>query len=68
MTDPKETANDTQVQQHNAGRPNSAERDPNQGSDVGGPAGGIQTTAENGLDQDSSVGDSATDSQARNPM
>jgi len=68
MTDPKETTNDTQVQQHNAGRPNDAERDPNEGSDVGGPASGVQSAAQDGLDQDDSVGDTQEDSQARNPL
>jgi hypothetical protein len=68
MTDPKETTSDTQEQVHGGGLPNPAERDPDRSSDVGGPAGGIETTLENGLDEDSSVGDSATDSQARNPL
>jgi hypothetical protein len=68
MTDPKETTSDIQTEGHASGRPNATERDPNQGSDVGGPAGGIETTLENGLDQDSSVGDNETDSPARNPM
>lgn len=68
MTDPKETTNNTQTEGHRAGRPNDAEADPSQGSDVGGPAAGIETTLEDDLDQDSSVGDNATDSPARNPM
>jgi hypothetical protein len=68
MTDPKETTNNTHTEGHRAGRPNDTEADRGQGSDVGGPAGGIETTLEDDLDQDSSVGDNATDSPARNPM
>jgi hypothetical protein len=68
MTDPKETTNDEQVQQHGAGLPNPAERDPDQGSDVGGPAGGVQNAAENAVDEQTSAGNTATDDQARNPL
>jgi hypothetical protein len=68
MTDPKETTSDTQVEQHNAGRPNDEERDPNEGSDVGGPASGIQSAAQNGMHQDDGVGDTQSQSQARNPL
>lgn len=68
MTDPKETTSDVQSEGHGAGRPNPVERDPDRGSDVGGPASGVETTLENGLASDSSVGDGETDSPARNPL
>jgi hypothetical protein len=68
MTDPKETTNDTAVEQHHAGRPNDDERDPDTGSDVGGPAAGIQSSAQNGMQQDDAVGETASQSQARNPL
>ena len=68
MTDPKEATSDVQTEGHIGGKPNPVERDATQGSDVGGPAAGMQTTLGDSLDQDSSVGDSETDSQARNPM
>jgi hypothetical protein len=65
MTDPRETTNDTEVEQHYAGRPNPDERDPNEGSDVGGPAGAVQATVGDALDDPDALGD---DDQARNPI
>jgi hypothetical protein len=68
MTDPKETTSDTTVERHSAGRPNDVERDPDRGSDVGGPAGGIETTLGDDLESGNSLGDDRPDSQARNPL
>jgi hypothetical protein len=44
------------------------ERDPDRGSDVGGPAGGIETTLGDDLESGNSLGDDRPDSQARNPL
>jgi hypothetical protein len=38
------------------------------GPDVGGPASGIESTTETGMESPSDVGDDETDSQARNPL
>jgi hypothetical protein len=68
MTDPKETTNNTHSEGHSAGRPNPSEGDPAQGSDVGGPAGGLETTLETSTDQGGSVGENESDRQTRNPL
>ena len=67
MTDPKETTNDTEMQQHAGGQPNAVESDPNAGSDVGGPAGSVQSGAETALHQDKSIADDDQLDEARNP-
>jgi hypothetical protein len=68
MTDPKETTNNSHSEGHYAGRPNADEDDPNRGSDVGGPAGGLETTLEDGIDVGGSAGEDESGRQARNPL
>lgn len=68
MTDPKETTSDTAVEQHGAGVPNPDERDPDKASDVGGPAGGIETTLGDAMDEPGSLGGEDDEGQARNPI
>jgi hypothetical protein len=68
MTDPKETTNDMQMQQHVGGQPNALEDDADTGSDVGGPAGSVQSGAESAVHHDKSIQDDDQLDEARNPI
>jgi hypothetical protein len=69
MTDPAETSENISTAAHSGGEPDPITGSGESGSDVGGPAAGIESSAESALDRDSSTGDDdAPDDQAQNPL